>query len=234
MRAWFQQEPIQLTSHENSSSKLAELGLPRQLRTFHSTQCICDIGTINVRFCTWPSCGICAILKSAFTAFEFGVKSNSGRSADSLVSRRDPLLTRVFIRFGDGVYSYLESSQADRHAVSTMSSPFRVMLGCEVNLPPRVQLPKSSGIVQSVSHPTCDPSPPCLIRPLSNRSTRMVRRSSYREPRQSFPSTSYSTPNPRPPHQRNLMVSYPCTTKISHHDLSIHLCKSLPSVLSCL
>ena len=121
-------------SLQNPRSKLTTLGIPRQIQTFHSTQCICDLGTTNTRFCTWRSCGICAIIRSAFTAFEFEVKSNSGRR-------------------GSGVYSYLEPSLADRHAVSTMSSPYRVMLACEVDLPPpQVQPPKFSGIVQSVSY----------------------------------------------------------------------------------
>jgi len=118
-------------AREAYNSKVAQLGLPRQIQTFHSTQCICDLGTNGVRFCTWRSCGICAIIKSAFTAFEFGIKSNSGR-------------------FGLGVYSYLEPSLADKHAVSTTSSPYRAMLACEVNLPPpRAQLPKNSEIVKS-------------------------------------------------------------------------------------
>lgn len=66
------------------------------------------------------------------------------------------MLTQVSVRFGTGVYSYLEPSLADRHAVSTTSSPYRVMLACEVNLPPpQVQPPKFSGIVQSVSHHAC-------------------------------------------------------------------------------
>jgi len=113
------------------SSELTALGPPRQVGTFHSTQCICDIGTNNVRFCAWSSCGICAIIRSGFTAFEFGMKSNTGR-------------------FGPGVYSYVDPSLADRHAVSTTSSPYRVMLACEVNLlPPQVQPPKFSRIVQS-------------------------------------------------------------------------------------
>jgi len=118
-------------AREAYNSKLATLGPPRQIETFHSTQCICDLGTNNVRFCTWNSCGICAIIKSGFTAFEFGMKSNTGR-------------------LGPGVYSYLDPSLADKYAVSTTSSPYRVMLACEVNLlPSRVQPPKFSGIVQS-------------------------------------------------------------------------------------
>lgn len=69
-------------------------------------------------------------------------------------------------RFGPGVYSYLDPSLADRHAVSTTTSPYRVMLSCEVNLlPHRVQPPKFSGIVQSVSCCAYKPSIPGLIHP---------------------------------------------------------------------
>jgi len=118
-------------AREAYNSKLTKLDIPRQIQTFHSTQCICDLGTNKAHFCTWSSCGICAIIQSSFTTFEFGIKSNTGQ-------------------FGSGVYSYLEPSLADRHAVTTTSSPYRVMLACEVSLPPsRVQPPKSSGIVQS-------------------------------------------------------------------------------------
>jgi len=143
-RQWNSSEPVKvgrvfeirpprntLKTREAYSYKLSTFGTPRQLQTFHSTQCICDLGTHTVQFCNWTSCGICAIIKSAFTNFEFGVRSNSGQC-------------------GSGIYSYLEPSLADRHAVSTTSSPYRVMLACEVNLlPSRVKSPKFSGIVQS-------------------------------------------------------------------------------------
>jgi hypothetical protein len=150
-----ERNPIQLTS-QNPSSKLATVSQPRQIQTFHSTQCICDLGTSSSRFCSYPSCGICAIIKSAFATFEFGAKSNSGRlvKTDTQSSQR-VALTQMYARFGSGVYSYLESSLADRHAVSTTSSPYRVMLACEVNLlPHRAQPPKSPGILQSVSYHT--------------------------------------------------------------------------------
>lgn len=56
-------------------------------------------------------------------------------------------------RFGEGVYSYLEPSLADRWAVSTTSSPYRAMLACDVNLlPPQMKPSRSSGVLQSVSH----------------------------------------------------------------------------------
>lgn len=147
---------------------MTALGPPRQVGTFHSTQCICDIGTNNVKFCAWPSCGICAIIRSGFTAFEFGMKSNTGRSVEpNRVLLPRTALIQPADRFGSGVYSYLDPSLADRHAVSTTSSPYRVMLLCEVNLLPlRMKPPQFSAIVQSVSRRTYKPAVPSLIQPL--------------------------------------------------------------------
>jgi len=123
--------PNIVKAREAYYSKLAAVGKPRLIQTFHTTQCICDLGTNKVRFCTWRSCGICAIIRSAFTTFEFGIKSNTGR-------------------FGSGIYSYLEPSLADRWAVPTTSSPYMMMLACEVTLlPPQVRPPRFSGILQS-------------------------------------------------------------------------------------
>lgn len=111
------------------------------------------------------------------------------------------MLTQTLTRCGSGVYSYLEPSLADRHAVSTTSSPYRVMLACEVNLlPPRVQPPKFSGIAQSVSYSTYHSG---ITPTLSISSTRMGRRSSCQQLRRSSPSISYSTPNLQIPHPRD-------------------------------
>jgi hypothetical protein len=127
---------IRLPTHvaqrrEAYQSKISAVKQSRQLQTFHSTQCICDLGTDSSDFCDWQACGICAIITNAFSTFEFGVKSNSGG-------------------LGNGVYSYLDPALADRWALSTTSSPYRVMIGCEVNvLPPRQKPPMFSGLCQS-------------------------------------------------------------------------------------
>ncbi|KAF9648846.1 hypothetical protein BDM02DRAFT_3143647 [Thelephora ganbajun] len=91
------------------------LGDTNQIRTFYGAQCICDLGVTNNSLCNWKSCGICSIIKSSFTAFEFGATSNSGR-------------------YGEGIYSYFDPSMADRFATSSVSSPYRAMLACDVNL----------------------------------------------------------------------------------------------------
>lgn len=84
-------------------------------QTFHSAQCICDLGINDSRLCTWQSCGICNILKSSFTSFEFGIKSKTGR-------------------FGPGIYSFWNPALADQFSTSSTSSPYRVMIACEVTI----------------------------------------------------------------------------------------------------
>ncbi|KAJ7168651.1 hypothetical protein C8R46DRAFT_1162942 [Mycena filopes] len=84
-----------------------------EIRVFHSAQCICDLGTKTPTLCTFKSCGICCIVKSSFHEFAFGEKFNNGR-------------------FGEGIYSYRNPSLADVHATSATSTPFRVMIACDV------------------------------------------------------------------------------------------------------
>ena len=138
---------------QRRSSKIAAVKTPRQIQTFHSTLCMCDLGRNEIDFCTWRSCGICAIIKSAFATYEFGIKSKSGRSVQSTSNlSMCTVLTLVRARFGPGVYSYLKPSLADRWAECTPSPPYKLMLACEVNLsPPQVKPLESSGILQSVS-----------------------------------------------------------------------------------
>ncbi|KAF8449242.1 hypothetical protein L210DRAFT_3387990 [Boletus edulis BED1] len=88
----------------------------RLLRTFHASQCICDMGTKGTVLCDWHSCGICNIVKSAFERVAFGAPGNKGRH-------------------GDGLYSSTDPSVADRFATSCLSSPYRVMVACDVVLP---------------------------------------------------------------------------------------------------
>lgn len=95
---------------------LEVIGGTRQLHTFRGAQCICDLGVTDSSLCEWKSCGICSIIKSSFTVLEFGATSNLGR-------------------YGSGIYSYFDPSMADRFATSSLSSPYRAMLLCEVNIP---------------------------------------------------------------------------------------------------
>jgi hypothetical protein len=117
----------------NFRMNLEALGNTDQIRTFYGAQCICDLGATSSSLCSWKSCGICLIVKSAFTTFEFGATSNSGR-------------------YGKGIYSYFDPSMADRFATSSITSPYRAMLVCEVNVPATdSNASKSPMVVKSVS-----------------------------------------------------------------------------------
>lgn len=47
-------------------------------------------------------------------------------------SRAAKFQLNSFRRYGEGVYSYLNPASADVHATSSLSSPYRVMLACDV------------------------------------------------------------------------------------------------------
>ncbi|KAJ2917360.1 hypothetical protein MD484_g3079, partial [Candolleomyces efflorescens] len=89
----------------------------QEVRSFHSSQCICDLGAKEPVLCNFKSCGICSIIKSGFKSFAFGMSSNQGR-------------------FGDGIYSYRNPRMADRFATSCTSSPYRVMIACDICVEP--------------------------------------------------------------------------------------------------
>ncbi|KAI5120712.1 hypothetical protein M0805_007673 [Coniferiporia weirii] len=87
---------------------------PFEIPTFHSSQCVCDLGTKSShQLCEYPSCGLCSAVRSNFTKFAFGAPYNSGSQ-------------------GDGVYSYTSSSRADKHATSCTTSPYRATILCSV------------------------------------------------------------------------------------------------------
>ncbi|KAI5985221.1 hypothetical protein EDC04DRAFT_2500237, partial [Pisolithus marmoratus] len=76
----------------------------------------CDMGTNGPALCTWGSCGICNIVKSAFREIAFGASFNKGRYArEWSVLLHNP-------------------SRADCFATSCLSSPYRVMIACDVVL----------------------------------------------------------------------------------------------------
>lgn len=131
MRQRSSETPVDLLL-TNVRGNLEAFGKASQVRTFHGAQCICDLGTADPSLCKWNSCGICSIIKSSFTTFEFGVTSNSGR-------------------YGKGIYSYFDPSMADKFATSSASSPYRAILLCEANIPMRgSNASKSPMVVKSV------------------------------------------------------------------------------------
>ncbi|KAF8890342.1 hypothetical protein CPB85DRAFT_1553180 [Mucidula mucida] len=112
----------------------------KSIFTFHSAQCICNLGTKAPDVCDFKSCGICNIVKSSFHSFEFGIPHNVGR-------------------FGDGVYSNTCAKLADQHATSCTSSPYRVMISCEVAVDPNNKIDDA----ESVYVPTADAILPRFI-----------------------------------------------------------------------
>ncbi|KAH7929046.1 hypothetical protein BV22DRAFT_1003552 [Leucogyrophana mollusca] len=121
--------------------KLESAGRIQLLRTFHASQCICDMGTKSPKMCSWNSCGICNVVGSAFKGVAFGVPHNKGRH-------------------GDGLYTSQNPARADFYATSCLSSPFRVMVACDVVLPKN--LSKSSSVrapyrpfTNTQNEPTC-------------------------------------------------------------------------------
>jgi len=71
---------------ETNSQKLMSAGSMEVLRTYHSSQCICNLGHLDSQICDKPSCGICSILKSSFRSFAFGDQFNNGRYAQSPIT----------------------------------------------------------------------------------------------------------------------------------------------------
>jgi hypothetical protein len=114
----------------------------QEIRTFHGAQCICDFGVKSTAPCKIPSCGICNIVRSSFNAFAFGASYNTGRHV-FLVFSFFLRLTRAFFsfvscpRYGKGVYSYENPVLADKFATSCASSPYRIVIACDVASPPK-------------------------------------------------------------------------------------------------
>ena len=107
-----------------------------EIRTYHSSQCICDLGTKEPTLCSFRSCGICSIIKSCFKTFAFGLSCNNGRLVlnDFLFVWEDLSPNRG--RFGEGIYSYRNPALTDRHATSCTTSPYRVLIACDACVEP--------------------------------------------------------------------------------------------------
>ncbi|KAF8552233.1 hypothetical protein OG21DRAFT_1511746 [Imleria badia] len=93
------------------------------------------MGTKGTVLCDWRSCGICNIVKSGFECVAFGAPGNKGRSVQSPSPTFHRSSLSMLFRHGDGLYSSTDPSVADRFATSCLSSPYRVMVACDVVLP---------------------------------------------------------------------------------------------------
>ncbi|KZP04320.1 hypothetical protein FIBSPDRAFT_844086 [Athelia psychrophila] len=106
--------PRDILAKHDSYGKLGASGPGvKELRTFHASQCICDLGVGNAVLCNFQACGICNAVKTSFKGFAFGIPQNVGR-------------------YGSGIYSYPNPALADSHATSCTTSPYRVMVACDV------------------------------------------------------------------------------------------------------
>ncbi|KAF5367730.1 hypothetical protein D9758_009883 [Tetrapyrgos nigripes] len=112
----------------------------KELRTFHASQCVCNLGVQQPVLCDFKSCGTCCILKSAFRTFAFGETANLGR-------------------FGAGIYTYRNPELADHFATSCTSSPYRVMIACDVVVDNAVEIPMD----KSLFVPTADAINPLYV-----------------------------------------------------------------------
>lgn len=102
--------------YDDFKAKLAATDPVEEIKTFYSHQCICDLGTKGPTLCEFKSCGICMVVKSSFRRFVFDRKADHGR-------------------LGDGIYTHLDASQADKAATSCTTSPYRVMTMCRIAKP---------------------------------------------------------------------------------------------------
>lgn len=70
--------PRDVQARHNAYRKSSGSGI-QEIRTYHSCQCICDLGVKEATLCDVPACGICSIVKSSFNTFAFGMPHNTGR-----------------------------------------------------------------------------------------------------------------------------------------------------------
>ncbi|KAF5326716.1 hypothetical protein D9619_004278 [Psilocybe cf. subviscida] len=99
-----------------SVEKAYEIILPREARTRHDRFKAANPKFEEVRSFHSAQC-ICDLVRSCFKSFAFGINYNSGR-------------------FGEGIYSYRNPGLADNFATSCTTSPYRVMIACDVLVEP--------------------------------------------------------------------------------------------------
>jgi len=69
-----------ITSHNTCISRFrVKIPESREIRTFHSALCVCDLGYADNNLCSRPTCGICCTIKSGFKSLAFGKTSMQGR-----------------------------------------------------------------------------------------------------------------------------------------------------------
>ncbi|KIK62596.1 hypothetical protein GYMLUDRAFT_42058 [Collybiopsis luxurians FD-317 M1] len=99
----------------------------REIRTYHASLVICDLGTKGPFLCERKGCGVCSVVKSSFNQFAFEEQFNAGR-------------------FGPGIYTYTNPKLADKYATTVTTSPFRVMVACDVLLDGQQEAPSDESV----------------------------------------------------------------------------------------
>ncbi|KAF5392273.1 hypothetical protein D9757_001557 [Collybiopsis confluens] len=104
---------------------------PHEIRTYHASLVICDLGTKGPFLCERKGCGVCTVARSSFNQFAFEEPFNQGR-------------------FGPGIYTYINPKLADKYATTVTTSPYRVIVVCDVLLDGQQEVPADESIfVQS-------------------------------------------------------------------------------------
>ncbi|KAJ3886761.1 hypothetical protein GG344DRAFT_56887 [Lentinula edodes] len=86
---------------------------PREIRTYHASLMLCDLGSKGPFLCERKGCGICSVVRSSFKTFAFEEDYEQGR-------------------FGPGIYTFVNPKLADTEATTSSTSPYRVMVACDV------------------------------------------------------------------------------------------------------
>jgi hypothetical protein len=104
---------IAKAAFETARQRLAINGAVQTLNGYFTDLAICNIGSPSLDLCKNKTCGICSVLKSSFKVFAFGANSQDGPS-------------------GNGIYISKTAALADPAATSSTSTPYRVLICCEI------------------------------------------------------------------------------------------------------
>ncbi|KAJ3714950.1 hypothetical protein DFJ43DRAFT_1213613 [Lentinula guzmanii] len=99
----------------------------REIRTYHASLMLCDLGTKGPCLCERKGCGICSVVRSSFKTFAFEEEYEQGR-------------------FGQGIYTFVNPGLADKEATTSTTSPYRVMIACDVVVSAEQEVPDDDSV----------------------------------------------------------------------------------------
>ncbi|GAW05522.1 hypothetical protein LENED_007385 [Lentinula edodes] len=100
---------------------------PREIRTYHASLMLCDLGSKGPFLCERKGCGICSVVRSSFKTFAFEEDYEQGR-------------------FGPGIYTFVNPKLADTEATTSSTSPYRVMVACDVLVDAGQEIPAEDSV----------------------------------------------------------------------------------------